>query len=285
MDIVSLVYGIAERSGWPQPLLNFSTVDDIIFGSALLGNQLVTSQGICIRTIKKHLCSKLHALILKNEVRFPKNLQYFNSGLEGVCGALGGGPGSNSGPLPQLNKKKKNKIGGAANNARKYAKFVNKVGRNFFKACPHCKHLNFKRYESCLKCEKEIGPEEEDEETTFFDVERASGPPKSDPIQIGLVKYSYKLDTITEKLEMNIKTEERIDKWCSENLHGIRNINGTLFKKGKKLENVVSQREAIEMFEKFISDSKCLICHDAVVPCMFNTAKYFPYQCICHNFI
>ena len=149
-------------------------------------------------------------------------------------------------------------------NERKHLKFVNKVGRNLFTACPHCQHLNFKRYKACLKCGGKIVPEEEDEEATFLDTERASGPAESDPLQIGLVKFSYKLDTITEMLELNIKTEARIDKFCSEKIHGIRKINGTLYKNGKKLENGVTQKEAIEKFEKFISDSKVLICHDIV---------------------
>ena len=76
-----------------------------------------------------------------------------------------------------------------------------------------CGHKNFKRYKSCLKCRALI-KEEEEKVVIFWDIKWTSGPARSDPIQIGLVKY-YSGAVIDQK-EINIFTENKIDDYCSQ---------------------------------------------------------------------
>ena len=67
----------------------------------------------------------------------------------------------------------------------------------------------------------------------FLHVERANGRQKSDPIQIGLVKWNTKTQRISEEIEVNVLPKDKIDQHGTDLLHGISLIGNTLYKKGK----------------------------------------------------
>ena len=107
------------------------------------------------------------------------------------------------------------------------------------------------------------GKLEELQEVVFLDIERVNGRGQSDPIQIGMVKYSYGLGAVVSKEEINVWTDEEIDEWGSKFCHNIWKVDGKMLKKGQILHHV-SQLQAVEKFDKFIEGSGYLIAHGDV---------------------
>ena len=67
----------------------------------------------------------------------------------------------------------------------------------------------------------------------FLDVERANGRRMSDPIQIGLLKWNTKTQSISDEIEVNVLPKDIIDQHGTDFLHGISLRGNTLYKKGQ----------------------------------------------------
>ena len=150
------VHNICQRSGWPQPKLDFyvdQDDEDLLHGNLLLGNHVVSSSSRrsfeeisrgnrSYKAVKSDLYRQILRLIESNEVTFSPNLVYWRD--EALC-AAGGTLSLNSGCPPQLTKRKKLSKGKGCQ-ARCYARLVEKVGAIQFTKCSTCGHLNCKCY-------------------------------------------------------------------------------------------------------------------------------------------
>ena len=213
------------------------------------------------RAVKSSLFCQTLKLIEDGEVTFSKNLIFWRS--EALCHKAAGGDLSlNSGRPAQLTKIKRN-YKGAGCQARCYARLMAKIGPDMSVKCNSCGHLNFKRYNTCLKCKAELIKENDNNVVIFWDIERASGPATSDPIQIGLLSIDLNSGKLINETEFNIITKNKID-WYGSKLHGITKDGKTLKRNGKILQNVMTQEEAITSLDSFIANGKYLVSHGAV---------------------
>ena len=57
-------------------------------------------------------------------------------------------------------------------------------------------------YENCLKCLHILVKDSDSYSVVFLDIERAEGRADSDPIQFGLVKYSYGVTGVVSEEEI-----------------------------------------------------------------------------------
>ena len=258
---------ICDRNKWPQPEKRFDVREGsectIVYGSARLGNQLVTAEGNSKKLVNQDLNELLYNMITKNELQFHENMYFYGHGYKVPLEEGGALESSNSGRPPQLIKIKKLWKGKGAQE-RSYNKLMKILGSKCFKTCTRCDHKNFVRYITCLKCENILETEDEFS-VVFCDLERADGPEKADVIQIGLVKYCYKEMKITDVLEINCWTDHEIDRWSSKHLHKLRIDRRTkkMFKNNIEV-NYKYRGETLKLFDNFIAGSRALICHGAV---------------------
>ena len=56
----------------------------------------------------------------------------------------------------QLEKVKKKGKGGKACKERKYERFAQRIGEEFFVTCPRCTRKNFVKYDTCVVCKTEL---------------------------------------------------------------------------------------------------------------------------------
>ena len=87
----------------------------------------------------------------------------------------------------------------------------------------------------------------------------------------------YYSGAFIDQQEINIMTDNKIDDYCSRNIHKIFKKGKVLIKNGRVLPNVMSQDRAVKEVEAFISGGDYIVSHGIVDTDLGRPApwKYF----------
>ena len=283
VDVVRQVRNICDRSKWPYPKIQFEEEESfdgkpVHRGWLRLGNVGISNYGRTKVDVKTALYSKLYVLLQEGLV-----VNFFNCWWD-CCGGsecLNGSPSKH--PLLQAHPRHRfTEPGGKKCNEKKHEKFMGKIGNKFYWECPNpdCHHKNFVRYSSCLKCATSFVEVEEEWCVIFFDVERAHGSGKSDAINIGAVKYSYRDEKIVDRFNSYVWTEGQICQFGTKHKHHIKKMRGRMYKNNVLVSHDLP-KTALEKFDEFLRGSKFAVCHDSVdyqtiSSMIFRNAVYAP---------
>ena len=94
-------------------------------------------------------------------------------------------------------------------------------------------------------------------------MERADGPFKADPIQIGFVKVKCAGKKQMEQLELNILPSDKINKRVARITHRIERRGNLLYKDNKEL-TTLTPAMAHQKLTDFLEDTEILISHGDV---------------------
>ena len=155
------VHNILMRSKYPQPEICFE-LDDSDGGTkwiahARLGRFWITADGRKKQDCAVKIYEEMEQILQQNKNIFSPSLCFW-----GCCLALGGDESTNRSLPPQLEKFKKKGKGGKACKERKYERFVQRIGEEFFVICPRCTRKNFVKYDTCLVCKTELPVKDSD---------------------------------------------------------------------------------------------------------------------------
>ena len=261
-EIKHQVNNILVRSKYKKPEIWFDLSDTDWICYARFGRYWLTAEGRKKKESEDKVYNQIFEILSIRDEKWSSSKLFAPTCFWGCCLASGGDKDSNPSLPPQLEKVKKIKRGGKKSQERKYARFIKRVGEEVFVTCSKCGRKNFSKYRTCLVCATELPIKEDNKKSVYWDVERANGPWDADPINIGLIKMSDRDNTIVDRLEIFVWTEDKIS-W-SQGHKITKNYRDKTMAKSGAAVNYLSQETSIQKLEEFIQDASYLICHDSV---------------------